>query len=733
MATLTSSYQYLGRSSVMTSTSGTLSYYVLLYGKTSANQTTGIHTVTIKEILASTSTNATFYLYSTSHSGTVAGKTAFSGSNEPNADWELGSFTAGGVSYKTGTLIGEGSATVDCTDGAAHNVTLSCSWKFNDTADWYTPAYGTSRTVSVTSTLAAIPRASTITSASNVTLGNKCSIKWTPANSSFKYKIKFALGSWSYTTPEFISPGTTSAYTYTGYTIPSTSDLLDDIPNSTTGTMAATLYTYNSSGTQIGSTSQKTFTVTVPSSVIPTVGTITLNPVDINSQNILVQGKNKLTISVSGCSAGTGSSIKSYKFSGPGISSTTTSTSATSGSTISNTGTLTYTVTVTDNRGRTASKTASIACYAWSAPSITLNAYRVATNSSTTEDDNGTYVRCVYSLSYASVNNTNDVTVTIYYKKNTASTWTSKSVLTNSKSTSGSVYLSSFDIGSTYTIYATITDNYSGSSNSSNTTIFSAERIINIRPKGKGLALGKMADTDDVFDSKWPIRSDHPEPTMKNLTYRGTNTISSTTNDTTSNWGNQGNLATVFYNTTGQITDQPSQYGFLLNLTNGPGSSEVHHIWATQSSGSLLHRGGNSNGWNGSWRTVLDSANYKSFAYPQATTLYNSSGNAGTITLSYAVSNYTYLEIFYKDNNSNGHSCMKVYSPDGKKIDLSIIEASDTTASRTYIRRTMYTISGTTITPNVNISGFVQIDGTTITQTSTGTNYLRITRVLGYA
>ena len=39
-------------------------------------------------------------------------------------------------------------------------------------------------------TLTTIPRASSITSASNVTLGNACSIGWTPASSSFKYKIK---------------------------------------------------------------------------------------------------------------------------------------------------------------------------------------------------------------------------------------------------------------------------------------------------------------------------------------------------------------------------------------------------------------------------------------------------------------------------------------------------------------------------------------------------------------
>ena len=53
-----------------------------------------------------------------------------------------------------------------------------------------------------------IPRASTISFANNVTLGNACSIGWTPAVTNYKYKIAFTFGSWSYTT-DYISPGTT--------------------------------------------------------------------------------------------------------------------------------------------------------------------------------------------------------------------------------------------------------------------------------------------------------------------------------------------------------------------------------------------------------------------------------------------------------------------------------------------------------------------------------------------
>lgn len=126
-------------------------------------------------------------------------------------------------------------------------------------------------------TLDKIPRASTITSASAVTLGDKCSIKWTPSYASFRYKIKFSMGSWSYTTSA-IHPNKTSAYTYTGYTIP-LSAASQYASGWFSGTMTATLYTYSNSSatTQVGSASAKTFTVTVPSaSAIVGYGPVTL-------------------------------------------------------------------------------------------------------------------------------------------------------------------------------------------------------------------------------------------------------------------------------------------------------------------------------------------------------------------------------------------------------------------------------------------------------------------------
>jgi hypothetical protein len=264
--------------------------------------------------------------------------------------------------------------------------------------------------------------------------------------------------------------------------------------------LGAVIETWSGS-TKIGESTELIHDCYVPNTddFKPKVGTIVLDPIDISGQNILVQGKNKITISVSGSTAGKGSSIKSYTFSGPGVSYTGTSTSVTSSSTISSNGTVTYTVSVTDYRNRTVSKTATINCYAHSAPYFTsFNAYRVDSSTSTSANDNGTYVRCTYGLAFSSVNNTNDTTVTIYYRKGSGS-WSSVSAVANSTNTSGSIVLSGIDNMSTYTIYAEVVDNYSSSAKSTQKSIFGASRILNIRPQGKGIAFGKIAENDDVL------------------------------------------------------------------------------------------------------------------------------------------------------------------------------------------------------------------------------------------
>ena len=160
-------------------------------------------------------------------------------------------------------------------------------------------------------TLTTIPRASTITTASARTLGEACYVKWTPMAKAFRYKLKFALGGFSYTTGA-IHPNTTASFAYADYTIPLT--VANQLPNANSGTMTVTLYTYSDSGatTQIGSASSTTFTVTVPESTKPNI-TMSLSPVTPHAKfaSFYLQGRSSVKATFTG-SGQYGASIVSY-------------------------------------------------------------------------------------------------------------------------------------------------------------------------------------------------------------------------------------------------------------------------------------------------------------------------------------------------------------------------------------------------------------------------------------
>ena len=140
-----------------------------------------------------------------------------------------------------------------------------------------------------------VPRASTITSVAAVTLGEKCSVKWTPASASFRYKLKFSMGNWSYTT-DAIHPNRKTQYTYDGYVIPM--DAACQIPNSYTGTMTVTLYTYSDAAAtkQVGIADSETFSILVPTSTKPTVsmGLSPVHSLDTEFDGIYIQGLTKV-------------------------------------------------------------------------------------------------------------------------------------------------------------------------------------------------------------------------------------------------------------------------------------------------------------------------------------------------------------------------------------------------------------------------------------------------------
>ena len=369
-------------------------------------------------------------------------------------------------------------------------------------------------------TLTTIPRASTLSSAANRTLGGTCIVKWTPLSQSFRYKLKFAIGSFSYTTGA-IHPNTTSVYTYTGYTL-SIADVAPQITgNPPTGTMTVTLYTYSDSGatTQIGSASSKTFTVTVPEneSTKPKI-TMTLSPVTPYEKfaSLYLQGRSKVKATFSG-EGKYGADISSYSMQADGVSYSSPYISAI----LKNSGSVTVEGTATDSRGFSNTIPESINVIAYEAPYIAPSAEnkKVICERCTkdgTASDTGTYLHIKGTRNYTKINTNgivNTCSVRCRYKPEGGS-WSHDSgsgvgvlLWTDTSTDTFDVILPDIvtDITISYTVELNIIDDtYLPSA-----MVFSisSESIdFELREGGKGAAFGKHSTKDNLLECEWDAK-----------------------------------------------------------------------------------------------------------------------------------------------------------------------------------------------------------------------------------
>ncbi len=359
-------------------------------------------------------------------------------------------------------------------------------------------------TVNQTITLPKIARSSSFTVSSSVNTGSAISGTVTPSSASFNHKLLLKIGSTTKATIT-MAVGTTAF----SYTIPH-----DWFPSSTSGTISAVLETYN--GTTLIATTSKNITANVPTSIVPSVSALTAAVVDGKGGHY-VQNKSKVKLTAT-AAAGSGASIKSYAFSGSNMSASGTANNATS-SILQYSGARTYTVTVTDTRGRTATKNVSITVQPYSAPAISsMSVQRCTANG--TIDENGTYAYVTVNSTYSHIGGANTRTVVLTNSGN--STATTILATTNTNGTWSGVYGSGFATGTTYTITATIKDTAYSSTATMSGTLKAAARPLNIKSNGKGIGIGKMAETDNLLDVQWNER------VRGNLTVDGNTAISGT-------------------------------------------------------------------------------------------------------------------------------------------------------------------------------------------------------------
>lgn len=395
--------------------------------------------------------------------------------------------------YNYGSWKTVGTYTVDVPHNTDGTKNCSISGSLTQTGTTMAGTY----TASGTAILDTMPRASEITSVSAGTTDYNPSIVWTPYDSSFKFKIKYAYNGWSYTTG-YITPNTTNPYTYNSYTI--TGSNVASYMSGEYGSFIIKLYTYDSSNNLIGESS-KSFTVTLNSSYKPTTPFTTFGIAPYSTSvptewGIYVQGKSKANFRVD-TNASTGSTIVAYSIKLDGYTYLAGPTAVSN--IITSSGTLTVEGIATDSRGRSSSDTThSIYVYPYSVPTFnTAQVYRCDANGNQT--DEGTYVYYNFKGNVSSCNGNNKGTYKIAYKVSTASTYSNEiTIASNQQSLNTSGILSSggtpitFANTSSYDFKFSITDTFGTNTNTQ--TIDTGFDLMNFNASGKAMAIGKVSE-----------------------------------------------------------------------------------------------------------------------------------------------------------------------------------------------------------------------------------------------
>lgn len=470
----------------------------------------------------------------------------------------------------------------------------------------YTGVSPSSLSGNVTYTLTTIPRASSISSISGSTIGSNITVNIARQSSSFTHQVWWRIngtGSWT-------SLGTNFGTSCT-FNLPMS--VCNSVTQSTTCTLNIAIRAI-SNGSYVGGEVWSSKTVSVPSSVVPSFSSLSVTDTSrAKNLGIWVQGISTASCTINGAGGSYGSWITSYRIS-TSAGHNIYSSSGTTG-TINSSGNVTVTGTVTDSRGRTASKSVTINLKAYSAPRF--NSYSITRSSSTATNVTVKASGSVSSLLNGSTQK-NTLSYVIKYKQSTASSWSSVTAVSGGTSFDNSKVLSNISSTRSYNFQLVLTDYFN--SVTIPLSLSTSPTLADFKQAGVGIGKYHERGVLDVGGDAYISSNLNVEGSStvnglltvnnkiianKGLQPQGSNPITSTSADTTANWGAL-NTSLYFYTNAGQLIDQPSQWGYVLNLGQG---TEVHQMWLEQSSGSVWHRGGNATGWDGSWRRMLDSSN----------------------------------------------------------------------------------------------------------------------------
>lgn len=347
--------------------------------------------------------------------------------------------------------------------------------------------YG-SATVALKAYLPKINRTSTIT-VPTATLGSSVNIAISKADTNYTSTLRYE---WYGSTGTIVDKTTSTSYSWT----PPLS-LASGIPNSVGGSGKIFIDTY--SGTTLLGTSSATLTANVPSSVVPTLSSVTLSDTNSKVSAILtspnfLQVLSNIAVNFTGASGAYGSTIQAYKAEIVGKNQSTNSNGGTLGIMNYN-GSYTIRSTVTDSRGRTSAPVdTTINVIEYFLPVFYYEASRIGSDSQTIQ------VKRNAKISPISVGGTQKNTMTITFRtslagKNTWTTsqtgggsWTAINTLTDSLDSLSGV----FSVSSSYDIEGTISDRFSGDIKFSDT--IGTKVVVSSKDKDGRHGFGRIAD-----------------------------------------------------------------------------------------------------------------------------------------------------------------------------------------------------------------------------------------------
>lgn len=406
-------------------------------------------------------------------SGTLTGAVTINGTSTSYSKYVQ-------LTYNSNTAVCTATTRVYHNTDGTKTITISASGAISG-------ASLSSTSISASVTLDTIPRATTPTfSASSVDIGGAVSITVDGASSSFTHTLTYAFGSANGTIVQGLK-------TSILWEIPLS--LANQIPNGTSGTCTVTCKTYNGS-TLIG-TKTATLTLTVPSSVVPSIDSVSITEATAGIAekfNAFVQNKSTLAIAIT-ASGAYASTIKNYE---TYIQAVSYSNASFISALITTSGTISVITTVTDSRGRTAQVTNQITVLEYSAPVInSFSAFRIDTSGNASED--GNRIAMAMNFAIASVNGLNDRTYKFEYRKTTDTEFTTFGSGTASTTYDDTQYFTSSPEISTdyaYIIRLEIADFFE-------TAVYDFEvptafTIMDFRNTGKGMAIGKVSEKDSL-------------------------------------------------------------------------------------------------------------------------------------------------------------------------------------------------------------------------------------------